>query len=50
VEAPQLTLSVVRTQPAVSVSVFCTALQVPAAQSGSVRMRVRLPLVLQVAA
>jgi hypothetical protein len=46
VDAPQLRFSVVRAQPAVSVSVFCTALQAPLAQSGSVRVRVREPVVL----
>ena len=49
-EAPQLTLLVERVQPAVSVSVVCIALQVPLAQIGSVRTRVRLPLVEQVIA
>lgn len=38
----------VRLQPAVSVSVFCTAAQVPVWQSGSVRVRVREPVVTQV--
>lgn len=42
---PQLVLSVVRAQPAVSVSVVCTAEQVPPAQTGSVRVRVREPVV-----
>lgn len=49
-EAPQLTLVVDRAHPAVSVSVTCTALQLLLAQSGSVRTRVRLPEVEQVAA
>jgi hypothetical protein len=35
-----------RAQPAVSVSIVCTALHAPLAQSGSVRARVREPLVL----
>lgn len=43
--APQLVLSVVRLQPAVSVSVVCTAEHVPLAQTGSVRVRVREPVV-----
>lgn len=50
VAAPQLTLFVERMQPAVSVSVVCTAMQVPLPQRGSVRTRVRVPEVLQVAA
>ena len=43
-------LSVVRLQPTVSVSGFCTALHVPLAHKGSVRVRVRLPVVEQLAA
>jgi hypothetical protein len=43
---PQLTFSVARLQPTVSVSVFCTAEQVPLAHTGSVRVRVRVPVVL----
>jgi hypothetical protein len=48
VMVPQLAFSVTRVQPAVSVSVFCTAAQVPFWHSGSVRVRVREPLVAQV--
>jgi hypothetical protein len=43
-------LVVLRVQPMVSVSVVCTASHMPLRHSGSVRVRVRVPVSLQVLA